>query len=570
MAGEVVLMEFLFFGANDARLFARSDAESAVWTVEEMSLRAVFPYDRGKIITRGMRIGFVDDTGVLQPFEIRKVTTYEPDQYQDIVAEHIAIAELSDEHLAKAELTGKAVAAALEQILQGTLWARGNSTASNVSDADISMGSVWQGVRAIEQNWNVYITPRVTFSATDITERYLDIAPAAPAWRGLRLSLDKNADEVGVTWDDTGTITAIYGYGANVENGEGDDTEILTFASAEWPTATTDHPAKPRGQTYLEDPTAKALYGRNGRNRFGYYQNSEITSAQVLLEKSWEALKNSSVPDVSIDCMVRDLYRLGYEDVPIRLHDSAIIEIRPTGEKLQREIIRLSVDLLDPTATRVTIGKYIPNIVYMQRQTQKAATGSSGGGRHGLKGNDDADGQDNRNYEFRTSIQASEFQLALHAEQLATDGSILAQAGLTLDAQGVLIYADNNPNMIGAKLKVQADQIALVVTGTGANAKVNSASIVAGINSQDTSASSFVRIQADMINLDGYVTVDSMYATLADMGSVLISTLTVANELIIDNSHHTVSLKINGNRVSWLSKTVTTPSGSETIRYLGY
>lgn len=558
MAGEVVLMEFLFFGANDARLFARSDAESAVWTVEEMSLRAVFPFDRGKIITRGMRIGFVDDTGVFQPFEIRKVTTYEPDQYQDIVAEHIAIAELSDDHLAKAELTGKAAAAALEQILQGTQWARGDSTASNVSDADISMGSVWQGVRAIEQNWNVYITPRVTFSDTGITGRYLDIAPAAPSWRGLRLSLDKNADEVGVTWDDTGTITAIYGYGANVENGEGDDTEILTLASAAW-SATADHPAKPRGQLYLEDPAAKALYGRNGRNRFGYYQNSEITSAQVLLEKSWEALKNSSAPDVSIDCQVRDLYRLGYDDVPIRLHDSAIIEIRPTGETLQREIIRLSVDLLDPTATRVTIGKYIPNIVYMQRQTQKAATGSGGGGRHGLKGNDDADGQDNKSYEFRTSIQASEFQIALHAEQLATDGSILAQAGLTLDAQGVLIYADNNPNMIGAKLKVQADQIALVVTGTGANARVNTASIVAGINAQ---TGSFVKIQADKIELDGYIT-----ATLADAGFIETDDLVINDNFTIGTS---CAARILGHNISWKSQQVTTPSGDTTLHYLGY
>jgi hypothetical protein len=481
-----------------------------------MSLRAVFPYDPGKILTRGMRIGFVDAENAFQPFEIRKVTTIEPDHYQDIVAEHIAIAELSDEHLAKAELTGQDAASALTQILQGTQWELGYSAAQGISDADISMGSVWQGVRAIEQNWNVYITPRVDFSTTGITARYLNIDLAAPSWGGLRLSLDKNADEVGVTWDDTGTITAIYGYGANVENGDGDDTEILTLANAVW-AETAEHPAKPRGQLYLEDPAAKALYGRNGRNRFGYYQNSEITDAQVLLEKSWEALKNSSAPDVSIDCQVRDLYRLGYDDAPIRLHGSVIIEIRPTGEKLQREIIRLSVDLLDPTATRVTIGKYIPSIVYMQRQTQKAATGSGGGGRHGLKGNDDADGQDNRNYEFRTSIQASEFQIALHAEQLATDGSILAQAGLTLDSSGVLIYADNNPNMIGAKLKVQADQIALVVTGTGTNAQVNAASIVAGINASGSS----VTISADKIVLSGETVAEAISSDRARFNNLV-------------------------------------------------
>ena len=241
-------MEFLFFDAAGARLFARSDAESASWTVEEMTMQALFPYNEGKAIQRGQRIGFVDATGTFQPYEIRKVRTYEPDHYQEITAEHIVISELSDEHLNQTEITDQTAGDALGGILTGTLWSIGTNTSNGTQTADISRGSVWQGVRVIEENWNVRITPRVTMNASGIIGRYLDIAPAEASYHGIRLSLDKNADEVGVTWDDTNVITAIYGYGGRVEDSSGDDTEILTFADVVW-TATADHPAKPSGPT---------------------------------------------------------------------------------------------------------------------------------------------------------------------------------------------------------------------------------------------------------------------------------------------------------------------------------
>ena len=512
-------MEFLFFDSTDARLFSRSDAESATWTVEEMSLQALFPYDPGKVIQRGQRIGFTDETGILQPFEIRKVRTYEPDHYQEITAEHIAISELSDEHLVKAEITDETAAAALAGILDGTLWSVGNDTSSGTSSGDVSMGSVWQGVRNIEQNWNVYITPRVTFNASGITGRYLDITPAEPVWRGVRLSLDKNADEMGVTWDDTNVITAIYGYGGRVADSSGDDTEALTFAEVVWSTEDGDPADKPDGQAYVEDATAKALYGRNGRNRFGYYQNSDIKDAETLLEKAWEVLQTTNAPEVSIDCQVHDLYRLGYADQPIRLHDQAIIDVRPTGEKLQKEIIRLDVNLLDPTATRVNIGHYIPNIIYIERETKKTAGGGGGGGRRGSK----EGSQDNRIYEFETQIQANQYQIALRAWQRDLDhtdenlllayaalgitssqiSSIVTSSGVQLNPDGTIktdingypVFNNTTTPNVWSSVKQNADRIALVVDGNG----IKAAEIMLAIDG-DTSS---VTISADKITLNG-------------------------------------------------------------------
>ena len=545
-------MEFLFFNAADVPLFSRNDAESANWTVEERSLQCLFPFHAGKEITRGMRIGFYDETGVFQPFEVRKVKNYEPDHYQEITAEHIMIAELTDDHYAGSEHTNATAQTVLTALLAGTLWSVGTVTASNTSSADLSLGSVYACLRTIENNWNVYITPRVTVDTTGITGRYLDIAPAHGVWRGVRLSIDKNADEMGVTVDDTETLTALYGYG------KATDGVPLTFANVVW-TATDDHPAKPSGQKYLEDPAATAAYGRNGRARYGYYQNYDISNATVLLQKTWEALKATNSPRVTVSCMVRDLYRLGYADQPIRLHDTAIVEIRPTGTKLELEIIQLSVDLLDPTATRPTIGAYIPNIVYISRQTADRASGGGGGGYSGRRGGGDK--AEDKIKEFETEILWNDEQIQLRAYQrdMTNVENILRAAGISIDAHGVAVYADDLTSQIGSIFKVESNRIGLVVTDSS-TPSIKTASIVSAINSSGSS----VTIDADKVYLNGHAIAQSISANSAAISN-LVSGTTMATSLWTDGLDVETAFIFSNHQVTWKSKSVVTSRGTITM-----
>lgn len=380
-------MEFIFLNSAGTTLFSRSDIEDGHWVQHEYSVSAVFPFNAGKLIQKGQRIAFRDPaTDNLEVFEIKTVTNTEPDHFQQITAEHIALAELSDEHLNNAKITEKTAAEALTTALTGTLWSVGTNTASGTQNADFKRGSVWNAVGVIQSNWNVYITPRVVISSAGaITGRYLDIAPAGGTFRGLRLSIRKNMTDPQVTYSDEDVYTALYGYGASVEKartGQDDEQVELTFADEVW-TATSEHPAKPDGQTYLEWPEKTALYGRNGRPRYGYYQNASIKDAALLLEKTWESLKVASEPKIQITGTVTDLHRLGYIDQPLRWHDMAVIEIEETGELFNKEIIQLDIDLVNANNNRPIIGSYIPNIIYINRETDKKAGGGGGGGGHG-------------------------------------------------------------------------------------------------------------------------------------------------------------------------------------------
>ena len=203
-------MEFIFLNAAGQTLFTRSDIESGHWVQEQMNVSADFPFDPAKKIERGMRIAFRDPaTDNLEVFEIRVVVNQEPDHYQQITAEHIALSELSDEHINTTEITDQTAAQALTTALTGTLWSVGNNTASGTQSADISRGSVWDAVNTIQSNWNVYITPRVVISSAGvITGRYLDISPAQGTWRGLRFSVRKNMTDPAVTYNDEEVLTA--------------------------------------------------------------------------------------------------------------------------------------------------------------------------------------------------------------------------------------------------------------------------------------------------------------------------------------------------------------------------
>ena len=534
-------MTFIFFDSTDKVLFARNDAEQAEHNHQEMSFYALFPYDPEKVITAGMRVGFADSLGVFQAFEITTPKTYEPDHYQEINAEHIAISELRDELYTEGDLMNKTPAQALTAILTGTGWSVGNVTATNTSSAQFSYGYVWDDVRAIESNWNVYITPRLTVDASGITGRYLDIRPAQPVWRGLRFSLEKNLDDASVTWDTSRLKTALYGWGRNSMTVSGsDEKKPWTFASVTW-AATDDHPAKPSGQIYLEDPDATAAYGRNGRPRFGYYQNGDVEDPEKLLELTWEALKTVNAPDVTIDGQVRDLTKFGEVDVPIRLHDSAQIEITPVGTLLVREVTQYYEDLLQPENSRITVGKYIPNIVYI---TKEIANGRGGGGGSG--------GQKDTEYklkEFETELAWNDYQIGLKAWQRdleKTDQNLLlAYAAIGISSSqiqsivtGSGVQLDENNNIVTdanglpvfntgssqmwSNITQNKDRIALVVTQSGGQDVIKSASIVAAINA----AGSSVTINANKIIMDGETIVSKISGIEGDFSRLTAGTTT--------------------------------------------
>ena len=590
-------MQITFLTKTGTVLFVRDDIEQGNWTQEEYSLSATFPYNPKKVIQEGQRLYFKNFVGGTECFEIIKVTNYPVDSYQQIIAEHIVISELNDEHINKTEITNKTPAQALTTVLTGTLWSAGTSAVSSSNSVDISRGDVWQAVKQIEQNWNCHIVPRLTFNtAGSITGRYLDIVSSEGVFRGARLSVDINLNEPSVTYDDSEVKTALYGYGGSVDVSQpsGDDTtEELTFSDVVW-TATSSHPAKPQGQTYIEDPAKTALYGRNGRPRFGYYQNANIKDANTLLEKTWESLKASSEPKVTVNGTVSELYRLGYKGQPLNLYDKVIIELRPINVTLQLQIVKFDVDLVDPTQSRPEIGAYIPNIIYINRETDKKSSGGGGGGRGkgSMTNLEDDDvktwtdfvktnnligmvaGYKNGNEYIKAgqivlainesgesgSYESSAYVNADHVNISATNTAHLLAGSIVYDANGKLVLKDSS----GAGIYIERQG------GSASFGIWDKGNLTGGVMVQEINGTTETTIRADKINIQGIVTALESYtlkvenidaqdgqSVFSDIQTVDITVSDTVDTYTLDAVDvDTTTLTVNGDSATWQTHTV--------------
>lgn len=110
-----------------------------------------------------------------------------------------------------------------------------------------------------------------------------------------------------------------------------------------------------------------------------------------------------------------------------------------------------------------------------------------------------------------------------HFEITDDSGNVLRQAGLQLDANGLLVYADDNVNMVGSRFNVQADQIGMVV-GTNEHGNfIKAGEIALSINNQ--TGQSKILLSADVIDIDGIVDdlvgYDITAATLTTTGTLV-------------------------------------------------
>lgn len=370
-------MQFYFFDKDDKMLFARSDAIEAHAIREELKHTATFPYNEAKIITVGMRVGWVNSNGALELYEIRQPTTTEPDGVQSYEAEHIVISELTDCVVQDIRPYDVTASTALTSILQGTLWEVGTIYVNPTGGSNFYWVSAWEAVVEAETVWGVRFEPRLTFNGTQITGRFLDIVSASGTFYGVRLTLDRNVSQAGVTYDDRELATAMYGRGKGEIVGStdaGDPTygRKLDFSSVAWSTANGDPADKPEGQTYVEDVAATAAWGRNGVPRYRVIEFDTDDPAE-LLTLTWEALEATNAPKITIDMTVADLQRIGYAQEGMGLGDLVNVILQPLGIVQQARVVQLDEDLLYPENTRPVIGDYRANIIYKDVQINNTA-----------------------------------------------------------------------------------------------------------------------------------------------------------------------------------------------------
>lgn len=134
-----------------------------------------------------------------------------------------------------------------------------------------------------------------------------------------------------------------------------------------------DTATKPYGQKWVEDPDAKAIWGRAGgtKNRMGVYENDQQTDPDTLLEETWQYVLDNNEPKVTYAIDVVDLETI-YSHEAVRLGDLVYVLDENFAEPVEitARIIEVKRNMLVEEDTDVKLGNFEEDIFdIMKRQS---------------------------------------------------------------------------------------------------------------------------------------------------------------------------------------------------------
>ncbi|WP_179290940.1 phage tail spike protein [Shouchella clausii] len=323
--------------------------------------------DHALEIVEGQQVAFYDVDGDFQLFEIVVVEDRHGEAaYKTVICEH-AVNELLDEHIEHILYNQTNVRQALSSILAGTRWQPGVVAELGEAPVAFSQTNAKYCVAELLNTFKGELRCRVTIDGSKITGRYIDILSRRGADTGKRFEYRKDLTEIERTIDMSSVKTAIRAYGKPTEDENGDQGKPITFKDIEWSKAKGDPIDKPKGQDWLGDEQARALWGRGDyegkRHRFGILEESDEDNPVRLLEQTYDYLQTVCTPLVHYSGKVVDLFRLSnFEHERIQLGDTAAVldeDIYPIIQEKTR-VIELKRDLLDPSNDEVVLGEFLP------------------------------------------------------------------------------------------------------------------------------------------------------------------------------------------------------------------
>lgn len=254
--------------------------------------------------------------------------------------------------------SGKTAGQMLEQVIQGTRWSLGYIADTNQSSSSFYYITVLEAIQKIVELFNVELTFDVNIDKKTniISSRRINLYTQQGRRTGKRFEYGSNLLEVTREQSSENLITALVGRGKGEEVSQGEDGSPdgygrrITFADVEWKKANGNPADKPRGQEYVEDKDATALYGfSDGSPRIGLTTFEDITDPKELLKATWASLQIAKRPQVSFKASVIDVGDLALGDtVAIIRHD--------LGIEYFTRVYKVEHDLLNEANNTIELG----------------------------------------------------------------------------------------------------------------------------------------------------------------------------------------------------------------------
>lgn len=320
------------------------------------------------------------------------------------------------------------------------------------------------------------------------------------------------------------------------------------------------------GLNYIQDDEAIACYGKIWRTRTWAYESDPAE----LLRKAREHLKTGIALE-TLTLKAVDMHFVNGNVQPIRLGDRVHIISNPHGVDKTMVCSRIDVDLLNPENTEYTFGEQVrtltDNVVRAEEEVEKlTGRGGGGGGKKSVEeevkdiirwakirvdeneayiqltagelnktnkrlsaAEIELDGVNAQvtiaasrmdDLEQRTSsaeiaIDGAEADIKLHAESISSLEGLMTQAEIDINGlESEIALKASKTTVDGLTERVSSAEISINGAKAEIDLKVSKDGVVSAINQTPET----VKIQANKINLSGYVTASQLSTEIANIG----------------------------------------------------
>lgn len=301
-----------------------------------------------------------------------------------------------------------------------------------------------------------------------------------------------------ISGEDVFTVLIPLGY--SEMNSEGGYTDPVTVASVNG------------GREYIQDDAAVALYGKIWRTRT-WGQTKEPSK---LLEKAREYLK-TGIAFQSITLNAVDMHIIDDDISKIKIGDKVHIVSNPNGVDLWLVCSKIVIDLLNPEKTEYTFGEKPRTLTEGVARTERDVDGMTGRGGGGGRKSVEEELQEILRW-AKISVDEANAQILLSAGEINKLTGRTSQAEVAIDGLNAAVITKASIETVDALTgRVSTAEATLTVQANQISSKVSKDGVISSINQTAES----ITIQANKIDLSGYVTASKFAAEIASINKVL-------------------------------------------------
>lgn len=328
-------------------------------------------------IEEGHQVAFLDKDGFFRLFKMANVDLEVNDQGEYIkVRCEDAVLDLTKNILRDLRPQNVTLQTALQQALSGqNRWQVGQVGSFGNRSTNFYYTSSIEAVGKCLEIWDAELRVRVEVKDNKITGRFIDAIKRGND-TGLLLEVGHNINGLTLTVETGHIRSLLYGRGSGValydeESGEatGGYSRRIMFDDL-IATNSTHGFSKPRGQAYLVDEEARALYGLidpvTGRRTHleGVFESSSQEDPDLLMRETWEALMQNNHPWYFASCniaLLSELLGSEFDHEQLRIGDTIRLADNDSFNsplRIESRVIGFTYDLADSESADVEMGNF--------------------------------------------------------------------------------------------------------------------------------------------------------------------------------------------------------------------